>query len=72
MSSLSNDEQEQMQKNLQEMKQFIKAYARKAIFNKEQVTIKRHVLIGDGAVIMPGVVISEGTSIGAMSFVICP
>ena len=35
MSSLSNDEQEQMQKNLQEMKQFIKAYARKAIFNKE-------------------------------------
>lgn len=35
----------------------------------EQVTIKRHVLIGDGAVIMPGVVISEGTSIGAMSFV---
>lgn len=35
MSSLSNDEQEQMQKKLQEMKQFIKGYARKAIFNKE-------------------------------------
>ena len=34
-----------------------------------KVTIKKHVIIGDGTVIMPGVTIREGTSIGAMSFV---
>lgn len=33
------------------------------------VVIKKHVIIGDGSVIMPGIVISEGTAIGAMSFV---
>lgn len=35
MSSLSNDEQEQMKNYMQEMKQFIKGYAKKAMFNKE-------------------------------------
>lgn len=35
MSSLSSNEQEQMKKYLQEMRQFIKQYARKAMFNKE-------------------------------------
>ena len=35
MSSLSSNEQEQMKKYLQEMRQFRKQYARKAMFNKE-------------------------------------
>lgn len=35
MSSLSSNEQEQMKKYLQEMRRFIKQYARKAMFNKE-------------------------------------
>lgn len=33
------------------------------------VLIKQHTLIGDSTVIMPGVVLEEGTAIGAFSFV---
>lgn len=33
------------------------------------VTIERHVIVGSGAVILPGVTISEGASVGALSLV---
>ena len=33
------------------------------------VTLKRHVLVGEGTVIMPGVTIGEGTAVAAKSFV---
>lgn len=33
------------------------------------VLIKRHTLIGDSAIIMPNVILEEGTAIGAFSFV---
>lgn len=37
---------------------------------KLEVTIKRHSIVGAGSIIMPGVTLSEGTSIGAMSLVL--
>lgn len=33
------------------------------------VSIERHVIIGTGSVIMPGVTVAEGSAIGALSFV---
>lgn len=36
---------------------------------KGKVILKKHVLIGSGSVIMPNLIISEGVSIGALSFV---
>ena len=33
----------------------------------ERVTLKKHVLVGAGSVILPGVVLSEGVSVGALS-----
>jgi len=36
---------------------------------KEPVVIKPHTIIGAGSVVMPGVVLAEGSSIGAMSLV---
>ena len=35
--------------------------------HSEAVRIEKHVLVGAGSVILPGTVLSEGTSIGAMS-----
>lgn len=35
-----------------------------------KVVIERHVIIGAGSVILPGVVLSEGSSFGAMSLII--
>lgn len=35
-----------------------------------QVTLKKHVIIGAGAIILPGVTIEEGSSIGALSLVV--
>ena len=37
--------------------------------NKEHVILKRQVIVGAGSMIMPGVTIDEGCSIGAMSLV---
>ncbi len=37
---------------------------------KKEVVIKRHSIIGAGSIIMPGVILAEGTSIGVMSLVI--
>ena len=34
-----------------------------------EVTLERHVIIGSGTVILPGVVIGEGSSVGALSLV---
>jgi acetyltransferase-like isoleucine patch superfamily enzyme len=42
-------------------------------FKKEffsAISVRRHTIIGAGSVIMPGVVLEEGTAIGAMSLVI--
>jgi len=36
---------------------------------KGQVVLEKHVIIGSGSVIMPNLLISEGVSIGALSFV---
>lgn len=36
---------------------------------KKKVHICRHVIVGAGTIIMPGVILNEGTSIGAMSLV---
>lgn len=36
---------------------------------KKDVLIKKHSIVGAGSIIMPGVVLEEGTSIGAMSLV---
>ncbi|MBT8348466.1 MAG: acyltransferase [Sulfurovum sp.] len=36
---------------------------------KKEVVIKRHVIVGAGSMILPGVVLAEGTAIGAMSLV---
>jgi galactoside O-acetyltransferase len=33
------------------------------------VTLKKHVIVGSGTVIMPGVILEEGAAIGALSFV---
>jgi len=37
---------------------------------KKNITLKKHSIVGAGSIIMPGVVLAEGTSIGAMSLVI--
>ena len=34
-----------------------------------RVVIKKHCILGDSAVVMPNVVLAEGTAVGAMSFV---
>lgn len=39
---------------------------------KKEVIIKRHSIVGAGSIIMPGVVLAQGTSIGAMSLVLEP
>lgn len=36
---------------------------------KKEIIIKRHSIIGAGSIVMPGVILEEGTSIGAMSLV---
>jgi len=36
---------------------------------KKEVVLKKHTIVGAGAVVMPGVTLAEGTSIGAMSLV---
>lgn len=36
----------------------------------KEVILKRHSIVGAGSIIMPGVVLEEGTSIGAMSLVL--
>lgn len=36
---------------------------------EKEVKLERHVLIGSGTTILPGVVIQEGTAVGSMSFV---
>jgi acetyltransferase-like isoleucine patch superfamily enzyme len=36
---------------------------------KKEVVIKRHVIVGAGSMILPGVVLDEGTAVGAMSLV---
>jgi acetyltransferase-like isoleucine patch superfamily enzyme len=35
----------------------------------EKVKLERHVIVGAGAIVMPGVTIKEGCSIGAMALV---
>lgn len=37
---------------------------------KKEVVIKKHSIVGAGSIIMPGVTISEGTSVGAMSLIL--
>ena len=37
---------------------------------KKEVIIKKHSIVGAGSIIMPGVILEEGTSIGAASLVI--
>ena len=37
---------------------------------KKEVKIKTHSIIGAGSIIMPGVILEEGSSIGAMSLVL--
>ena len=36
---------------------------------KKEVVIGRHVIIGAGSIIMPGIILAEGTSVGAMSLI---
>jgi acetyltransferase-like isoleucine patch superfamily enzyme len=36
---------------------------------KKEVIIKKHSIVGAGSIIMPGVILEEGTSVGAMSLV---
>ena len=36
----------------------------------KEVVLKRHSIVGAGSIIMPGVVLEEGTSVGAMSLVL--
>lgn len=36
---------------------------------KERVCLERHVIIGAGSIIMPGITLTEGCSVGAMSIV---
>jgi acetyltransferase-like isoleucine patch superfamily enzyme len=36
---------------------------------KKQVLIKKHVIVGAGSIIFPGVILEEGCSVGAMSLV---
>lgn len=37
--------------------------------DKKEVVIKKHSIVGAGSIIMPGVILAEGTSIGALSLV---
>ena len=37
---------------------------------KKEVILKKHTIVGTGSIIMPGVILSEGTSIGAMTLVL--
>ena len=37
---------------------------------KKEVIIKKHSIVGAGSIIMPGVILAEGTSVGAMSLVL--
>ncbi len=37
---------------------------------KKEVIIKKHSIVGAGSTIMPGVIVEEGTSIGAMSLIL--
>lgn len=37
---------------------------------KEEVVIKKYSIVGAGSIIMPGVILAEGTSVGAMSLVL--
>ena len=42
----------------------------KRIFRKaEQVTLKKHTILGDGATVLPGVVLGEGTAVGAKALI---
>jgi acetyltransferase-like isoleucine patch superfamily enzyme len=36
---------------------------------KQEVLLKKHSIVGAGSIIMPGVVLAEGTSVGAMSLI---
>ncbi|HGS4494360.1 TPA: acyltransferase [Vibrio cholerae] len=36
---------------------------------KREILISKHVIVGAGSIIMPGVILKEGTSIGAMSLI---
>jgi acetyltransferase-like isoleucine patch superfamily enzyme len=36
---------------------------------KKEVVIKKHTIVGAGSIIMPGVILGEGTSVGALSLV---
>ena len=36
---------------------------------KKEILIKKHSIVGAGSIIMPGVILEEGTSVGAMSLV---
>ena len=36
---------------------------------KKEIVIGRHVIVGAGSIIMPGVILEEGTSVGAMSLI---
>jgi galactoside O-acetyltransferase/dTDP-4-amino-4,6-dideoxygalactose transaminase len=36
---------------------------------KKEVVIKKHTIVGAGSIIMPGVILEEGTSVGALSLV---
>lgn len=37
---------------------------------KKEIIVKKHSIIGAGSIIMPGVILEEGTSVGAMSLVL--
>jgi acetyltransferase-like isoleucine patch superfamily enzyme len=37
--------------------------------NKKSVLIERHTIVGAGSIILPGVILREGTSVGAMSLI---
>jgi len=37
---------------------------------KKEVIIKKHSIVGAGSIIMPGIILAEGTSVGAMSLVL--
>lgn len=37
--------------------------------DEDKVVLQRHVLLGTGCVVLPGVVIEEGTSVGALSLI---
>ena len=37
--------------------------------SEESVLIRRHVIIGTGSTILPGVILEEGTAVGAMSLI---